>query len=186
MKDIEDLTKVGCPKNRDSCEESCNRVSNVPIHVNWNDDRKEWHKIFDLKALFDILSKSGNEPYMLVAGDTAHGDITVCTIVRWTNCFNLPGVYRRSEDLRIFIDVNDVVELRSHSIGNELVIGANVNLTETMDILSKASTTPEFEYCKHLVKHIDLVANVPVRNVCTSPMDCVYGRTEELKFPFQF
>lgn len=56
-------------------------------------------------------------------------------------------------------------ELRSHSLGNELVIGANVNLTETMDILTKASTTTGFEYCKHLVKHIDLIANVPVRNV---------------------
>lgn len=73
--------------------------------------------------------------------------------------------------------MNDVVELRSHSIGNELVIGTNVNLTETMDILSKASTTPGFEYCKRLVKHIDLVANVPVRNVCTSPIDCIDGRT---------
>lgn len=65
----------------------------------------------------------------------------------------------------MFIDINDVDELRSHSLGNELVIGANVNLTETMDILTKASTTPGFEYCKELVQHIDLIANVPVRNV---------------------
>ena len=65
----------------------------------------------------------------------------------------------------MFIDINDVEELRSHSLGSELVIGANVNLTETMEILNKASNTSGFEYCKHLVKHIDLIANVPVRNV---------------------
>ncbi len=76
------------------------------------------------------------------------------------------GVYRRSEDLQLFIDVSDVAELRSHSSGNnELVIGANVNLTEVMDILTKASSTSGFEYCVDLVKHIDLIANVPVRNV---------------------
>lgn len=79
VKDIEDLTKAGCTKNRNSCEGSCNRVSNAPIHVNWNDDRKEWHKIFDLQSLFDILSKSGNKPYMLVVGNTAHGYIIFCT-----------------------------------------------------------------------------------------------------------
>lgn len=81
------------------------------------------------------------------------------------NFYLIKGVYRRSEDLELFIDINDVDELRSHSLGNELVIGANVNLTETMDILTKASTTSGFEYCKQLVKHIDLIANVPVRNV---------------------
>lgn len=77
----------------------------------------------------------------------------------------LEGVYRRPEDLDLFIDVNSVDELRSHSFGNELVIGGNVNLTETMEILSRASESAGFEYCKHLVKHIDLIANVPVRNV---------------------
>ncbi|XP_037034825.1 indole-3-acetaldehyde oxidase-like isoform X2 [Bradysia coprophila] len=143
--DIEDLTKV-CPKTGSPCAGSCHKV---PVHLNLNDNQREWHKVFDLQSLFDVLSKSGNKPYMLVAGNTAH------------------GVYRRSEDLEMFIDVNDVDELRSHSLGNELVIGANVNLTETMDILTKASATPGFEYCKQLVQHMDLIANVPVRNCGT-------------------
>ncbi|KAJ6644052.1 Xanthine dehydrogenase [Pseudolycoriella hygida] len=143
--DIEDLSKV-CPKTGSPCAGSCHKVPKVPVHLNFGDSPKQWHKVYDLQSLFKVLSESGNKPYMLVAGNTAH------------------GVYRRSEDLEMFIDVNDVDELRSHSIGNELVIGANVNLTETMDILSKASATHGFEYCKHLVKHIDLIANVPVRN----------------------
>lgn len=78
------------------------------------------------------------------------------------------GVYRRSEHLQVFIDINSVEELRRHSIEAEsLVIGANVNLTEAMDILSNASKNTGFEYCMHLVKHIDLIANVPVRNAGT-------------------
>lgn len=43
-----------------------------------------------------------------------------------------------------------------------------VNLTETMDILLKASKIKGFEYCEHLWTHIDLIANVPVRNVIES------------------
>lgn len=76
-----------------------------------------------------------------------------------------PGVYRRNRDIQVFIDVTQVVELRSHSIENQLIIGANVSLTETMDILKNASKFPGYEYCALLVKHIDLVATVPVRNV---------------------
>lgn len=66
----------------------------------------------------------------------------------------------------MFIDVTGVEALRSHSIGTaELVLGGNVSLTEAMEILTNASKNHGFEYCKHLVHHIDLIANVPVRNV---------------------
>lgn len=34
-----------------------------------------------------------------------------------------------------------------------------------MEILTNASHKSGYEYCKHLVHHIDLIANVPVRNV---------------------
>lgn len=78
------------------------------------------------------------------------------------------GVYRRSEHLQVFIDINAVKELRGNCIGVEsLVIGANVNLTEAMEILTEAAKSPGFEYCQHLAKHIDLIANVPVRNAGT-------------------
>lgn len=48
-------------------------MSKQPIHINFTDDSKEWHKVFDVKTVFDILDKSGQKPYMLVAGNTAHG-----------------------------------------------------------------------------------------------------------------
>lgn len=76
------------------------------------------------------------------------------------------GVYRRNENLKIFIDITGIEALRSHSIdSSELILGGNVSLTETMEILTDASKQHGFEYCKHLVDHIDLIANVPVRNV---------------------
>lgn len=75
------------------------------------------------------------------------------------------GVFRRNDNLKVFIDITGVESLRSHTIGAELVLGGNVSLTETMEILTNASTQPGFEYCKYLVDHIDLIANVPVRDV---------------------
>lgn len=75
-------------------------------------------------------------------------------------------MYRRRRDIDVFIDITDVTELRTHSISDEaIIIGGGVSLTETIQILQKATATPGFEYCEHLVKHIDLIANVPVRNV---------------------
>lgn len=117
------------------------------LDLTFMDDRK-WYKVYTIKSLLDILSKSGNSPYMLVAGDTAH------------------GVYRRKSNLKIFIDIMSIPELRSHSIGAvELVIGANVTLNEMIDILNKAARTSGYEYCKRLATHIEKIANVPVRNV---------------------
>lgn len=82
--------------------------------------------------------------------------------IQWNS---ISGVYRRSEHLQVFIDVNSVDELHDHSLGNELVVGGNVSLTEFMEILTDAANkNDKFKYCKELVKHIDLIANVPVRN----------------------
>lgn len=39
-----------------------------------------------------------------------------------------------------------------------------------MEILTEASTKSGFEYCSHLIDHIDLIANVPVRNVGMSQL----------------
>lgn len=75
------------------------------------------------------------------------------------------GVYRRNENIQIFIDITRVEALRSHSIGSIVTLGGSMSLTETMDIFKKASMRSGFNYLKYLVDHIDLIANVPVRNV---------------------
>lgn len=77
------------------------------------------------------------------------------------------GVYRRSNNIKHFIDVNLVSELHKvSSRKSKLTIGANVSLTETMNILeSVAADKSDFAYLMELVKHIDLVATIPIRNV---------------------
>lgn len=37
------------------------------------DDGKEWYKVSSLNEIFTIFNKIGNDKYMLVAGNTAHG-----------------------------------------------------------------------------------------------------------------
>ncbi|XP_026467613.1 indole-3-acetaldehyde oxidase-like [Ctenocephalides felis] len=86
---------------------------------------------------------------MLIAGNTAN------------------GVYRNQITPKLFIDINGVSELRKHIINSNIILGANINLTETMLYLTEYSKVKGFEYVLELVKHIDLVANVPVRNVGT-------------------
>lgn len=80
------------------------------------------------------------------------------------------GVYRREPDIKHFIDINGVPELHKvSSVRSKLTIGANVSLNETMDVLKKvAADKSDFVYLKEIVKHLDLVASVPVRNVRTS------------------
>lgn len=47
-----------------------------------------------------------------------------------------------------------------------LNVGANVSINELMETLRKAAAKYEkYAYAMHLVKHLDLVATVPVRNV---------------------
>lgn len=103
-----------------------------------------------MEELFDVLRTVGTKKYMLVAGNTSH------------------GVYRNATDIDVFIHVNDVEELRLMNVGAQIVLGGLVSLTETMEFLKHAAKKPGFEYCSHLLNHIDLIANVPVRNVCFS------------------
>lgn len=154
--DIEDLSK-GCCKKRDTCAGICPK-SQIPLNIVAEDNR-QWITVQSLQSLLDVInSKVGDQPYMLVSGDTAH------------------GVYRRPEDLQIFIDINKVPELHQNMIANNtLIIGANVSLTETMQILTDAAkSNAGFKYCEEIVKHIDLIANVPVRNVSNANFSMIY------------
>ncbi|XP_035910085.1 xanthine dehydrogenase 1-like [Anopheles stephensi] len=153
--DIEDLTKRTCPKTGSPCAGKCvsakDRIDpKRPVRMVFEDAR-EWHRVTQMSDIFAIFEQIGNKPYMLVAGNTAH------------------GVYRRSPSLQVFIDINAVEELHTHSSdANELVVGANVSLTEFMHILDEtANKSPNFSHFKHLEKHIDLIANVPVRSAGT-------------------
>ncbi|XP_055625820.1 xanthine dehydrogenase/oxidase-like isoform X3 [Toxorhynchites rutilus septentrionalis] len=150
--DIEDLAKV-CPKTGSACAGKCSAIQKTEnkksIRMVFEND-SVWHKVYSLGEIFTIFEQIGEKPYMLVAGNTAH------------------GVYRRSDNIQVFIDINSVDELHSHSLGDDLTIGGSVSLTDYMAILTDAANkNNKFSYAKELVKHIDLIANVPVRNAGT-------------------
>ncbi|XP_017150611.1 abscisic-aldehyde oxidase-like [Drosophila miranda] len=142
--DIEDLNLEArnCPKTGAACSGSCHRSTLV------YDDGSQWSWPKTLTELFEALDKVVEaDQFMLVAGNTAH------------------GVYRRSTDIKHFIDVSGVEELHRHSTeGQQLQLGANLSLTQTMEILRTTSKQPGFEYLEVLWNHLDLIANVPVRN----------------------
>ncbi|XP_041565054.1 abscisic-aldehyde oxidase isoform X3 [Drosophila elegans] len=140
--DIEDLKARNCPKTGQPCSGSC-QPSNLVY-----DDGSQWHWPKNLTELFEALAKvKDSDEFMLVAGNTAH------------------GVYRRSTDIKHFIDVHGVEELHQHSSeGQQLKLGANLSLTQTMEIIRTTSKQAGFEYLEVLWNHIDLIANVPVRN----------------------
>ncbi|EDW80733.1 uncharacterized protein Dwil_GK11683 [Drosophila willistoni] len=145
-KDIEDLnlTARNCPKTGQLCAGKCHQQLRTLVY----DDGTQWHWPKSLAELFEALDKIGdNEEFMLVAGNTAH------------------GVYRRSPNIKHFIDIQQVEELRQHKQeGNKLTLGANLSLTQTMDILKTTAVETGFEYLQVLWNHLDLIANVPVRN----------------------
>uniref|UniRef100_A0A1B0GDN7 FAD-binding PCMH-type domain-containing protein n=1 Tax=Glossina morsitans morsitans TaxID=37546 RepID=A0A1B0GDN7_GLOMM len=143
-RDIEDLISNTCPKSNENCSGHCRR----PMKSLLFNDGAEWFWPKTLEELFETLNKINTiDEYMLVGGNTAH------------------GVYRRSENIKKFIDINAIPDLKKHSLTSDtLTLGANLTLSETMDIFMKASKKSGFEYCQQLWQHFDLIANVPVRN----------------------
>ncbi|KAH8326448.1 hypothetical protein KR067_007791 [Drosophila pandora] len=142
--DIEDLSVKprNCPRTGKICGGGCQRSKLI------YEEGYQWYWPKTLIELFEALENiEDSDEFMLVAGNTAH------------------GVYRRSPDIKHFIDVSGLEELHQHSSDSQqLKLGANMSLTQTMEILQSTSKQPGFEYLEVLWNHIDLVANVPVRN----------------------
>ncbi|XP_034664113.1 xanthine dehydrogenase/oxidase [Drosophila subobscura] len=140
--DIEDSFELLCPRTGQSCQGSCTRPARR------QDSSAHWYWPKTLQELFAALSQvASGEPFFLVAGNTAH------------------GVYRRPRDIRHYIDVHAVPELKQHSLeADHLLLGGNLTLTDAMEQFLVAAKRPGFEYCAQLWQHFNLIANVPVRN----------------------
>jgi xanthine dehydrogenase iron-sulfur cluster and FAD-binding subunit A len=83
-----------------------------------------------------------------------------------TEKFISPGIFKHQPDSLLYIDVNGVAELKSHSVGTDgVTIGGNVTLSKAIQILKDASKMEGYEYCADLSKHWSRIANTPVRNV---------------------
>lgn len=68
----------------------------------------------------------------------------------------------------LYIDITRVVELITYTIeNNTLTLGANITLTQAMNIFDSLSQNNGFAYLSQMREHIDLIAHIPVRNVST-------------------
>ncbi|XP_315654.4 uncharacterized protein LOC1276323 [Anopheles gambiae] len=148
--DIEDLPRASCV----GCERECSAkgCSDETIELQFMHQDRRWFRVRTVDEIFDILREEDVSPgtYMLVAGNTGH------------------GVYRRAADLRVFIDVRHVEELRNYWIGSSVIVGANVTLSELIEILREAAKADRrFTYCGELARHVEEVAHPAVRHVGT-------------------
>uniref|UniRef100_A0A182PHL5 Indole-3-acetaldehyde oxidase n=1 Tax=Anopheles epiroticus TaxID=199890 RepID=A0A182PHL5_9DIPT len=143
--DIEDL--VGIKPKAQAGTDTSSRTARC---LKFSEGRR-WFKVMSLAETFEVLHTiADSEPYMLVNGNTGH------------------GVYRRSDRLKVFIDVSSVEELHQQSIDQELVVGAGFSLAEFIALLERtAEEHLSFTYCMPMAKHVRKVANQPVRNVGT-------------------
>lgn len=138
--DIEELTT--CQKKKE-CSKICNQ--NFWLELG----NSKWVKVYNLADLLQVLGNVNSKNYMLVAGNTSQ------------------GIYPRTEPFDVYIDISKVTELINYTlINNQLTLGGNMNLNAVMACLRKvAAENKGFSYLSKLADHIDLVANVPVRNV---------------------
>ncbi|XP_073971381.1 uncharacterized protein isoform X1 [Rhodnius prolixus] len=152
--DIEDVAEqIGCTNGINGvCYENCNNCPKKLIIQKVDTEGNIWYTLNRVQELFNLLNKIGNTKYMLLAGNTAQ------------------GVYRIIEKPKIYIDITKIQELKEHAfMKDKLELGANITLSECMQLFAQvAQLKPKkFSYLKQLVEHIDLVANVPVRNIGT-------------------
>ncbi|KAL5273913.1 hypothetical protein ACFFRR_000587 [Megaselia abdita] len=152
LEDIEDLSPI-CKKKTDVCRFFCSKLKT----------EEQWFWPATIQDIFEIFPRISDH-YMLVGGNTAH------------------GAYRRSEDIRIFIDINNIPELHAFEVGDSLTIGGNVTLTNTIHIFREVQGIVGFEYCEKLADHFELVANVPVRNMGTLAGNIMLKK-QHLEFP---
>lgn len=166
--DIEELCKTKmCAKSGLICTKSCSDYTKDgtcsagmerPIKDMKIDTRiieidgknTKWFKAFALKDIFDILQQEGDVSYKFVAGNTAK------------------GIFPNDDVPKVTIDVSSVVELRSYEETAGVVqLGGGMSLNEMMKIFqTMGNSNANFRYFLQMYKHMDLVAHVPVRNVC--------------------
>uniref|UniRef100_A0A1B0GHM4 FAD-binding PCMH-type domain-containing protein n=2 Tax=Lutzomyia longipalpis TaxID=7200 RepID=A0A1B0GHM4_LUTLO len=143
--DIEDLPK-SCAIGRRICFETCHQE----IHLSLPDDG-EWHKVYTIPDILRILQAVEDRSYIMVCGNTAK------------------GMYPYDNDYpEVYIDISGVRALRTFTLDTVLQIGANVPLSEVIEILRKtAEVRSDFFYCRQMANHMEKIAHPAVRNVGT-------------------
>ncbi|XP_047534257.1 xanthine dehydrogenase 1-like [Vanessa atalanta] len=153
IKDLEELDKIKCAKK---CREDDN-VGDDWCFIDNNNrnildikmDTNRWYKAFSVEDVFKVLTKEGTDNYSLVAGNTGK------------------GVYPPTKESRVYIDISSISTLKDTFIDANLVLGAGLSLHETMAIFQRQMKNDDFSYLKQFHDHLELVANVPVKNIGT-------------------
>lgn len=147
--DIEDLQL--CIKDGKECKKTCQKHCAITTPLLYELGGSKWYKVSSVDEIMEIFKKNPNASVMLVGGNTSN------------------GVYRRKSNPDIYIDINGAKDLLEYTITEkELILGANMSLTNTVALFYKlGSENKKFSYLTKMADHIDLIANVPVRNVST-------------------
>ncbi|XP_075976671.1 uncharacterized protein LOC142976939 isoform X2 [Anticarsia gemmatalis] len=169
VRDIEELSL--CAKNPGKiCDRKCSIKSEGSDWSVIEEARAEksialdfgkykFFKVFDQPEIFDILNKHGVDSYMFVDGNTGK------------------GIVENFEYPRILIDISEVKSLKTVEFDQNMVLGANVSLEDAMKIFKEtAKTKSEFAYLAEFVKHIEVVANMPVRKIGSIAGNLMYKR----------
>ncbi|XP_022827043.1 xanthine dehydrogenase-like [Spodoptera litura] len=161
LQDIEDLkicNKTGETCNRSNCEDSEWCFVDLPAHKDdiikiKLKDEKIWYRVQQVKDVFSILEKEGDDSYMLVCGNTARGAY--------------PILYYPTAESNVLIDISGVQELKGYTLDQNLIVNAGTTLTEFLQILKTVAKEEYFGYLQKIHDHVEKVAHVAVRNVAT-------------------
>lgn len=157
--DIEDF-KI-CAKNCDNCErQPCLNK----IFIEFTQD-VVWVKLYLLRDVLNLFKLIGSRSYRLVAGNTGKGTGKIFFFKFNYNWIFLKGVYPITPNIKYWIDVRNIQELTTYSVGKSLILGGNITLSDTMEIIKEVCLERGFEYLEEIHRHFDLIANVSVRNV---------------------
>ncbi|XP_018397765.1 PREDICTED: xanthine dehydrogenase/oxidase-like [Cyphomyrmex costatus] len=108
-----------------------------------------FYKVTTVEALFELLKNNAQATYILNGGNTAY------------------GIYRSSKK-NMYIDINNIPDMSNITkTDSTLVLGGNVTLTMALEAFLKYSTETGFKYLSQLAENIEMIANVPVRNIGT-------------------
>ncbi|RVE49403.1 hypothetical protein evm_005915 [Chilo suppressalis] len=163
VRDIEELNI--CQKSNSPCERKCSVKS---TDSDWSllyedsperyseeetislaiDKNTKYYKVYTEEEIFRILQLNGVDSYMLIDGNTGK------------------GLYEDFDYPRILIDVSGVKSLKNYKFDQNLILGANISLQDSIKLFKEtAQTRYEFSYLAEFAKHFDLIANLPVRNI---------------------
>ncbi|XP_024217422.1 uncharacterized protein [Halyomorpha halys] len=142
IKDIEDIGK-SCQNGSQNCNFKSLKCLKTQSQIKGKNSL--WLTPETLEEIKTIFKNHTN--IRLVAGNTAQ------------------GVYKSIISSPVYIDLNLVPELKDYKVtSRQLELGANMSLSETILLFLSISKRKNFEYLKLFANHIELVANIPIRN----------------------